>query len=470
MLEPNYSLFSQAILEKIHDTALEILEKKGVKVDNAEAVRICKAGGAVVDNDGIVKYPSSMVRDVLNMCKSKISLFHRNTDQELVIGDGCTKYNVSGWTQQILDWKTGKRRAAFEEDIIEYVKVLSALDEINWARAPLICSEWKHDEIELRQYKIGVEHSNKPLLLSASNGETVNKLVELGSVLVGGKKELEAKPHFAVSIGITSPFLLTENFCDVAINCAKYNIPICFYTSSMAGATTPVTLSGTVVCNHAELISAIVIAKLVNPNAKILYLNYSKPFDMQHANISSGSPEFGLLASAQTQTGKFIGVPSGTGMFYTGSSHLDIQVGFEKMGGALLPALSRADFSCGIGGLENAKTHSLEALVIDVEMVGYISRILKGMNCENEHFGFEIFRDMRPGDDFLTSDHTLKYFRTELYRSRFAYKGSDSSLVADGESASIKNNARKFIEYTLENYQSPGVSDSFMNEFEKMIL
>jgi trimethylamine--corrinoid protein Co-methyltransferase len=431
-------------------------------------VRTYEAAGAEVDNTNRVKIPAALVHSALEKCIPKFSLFYRNADTEVIFGDGLTKHNLSGWTREILDWRTNEHRTATESDLVESMRIIGALDEVEWARAPLICTEWKPDEIELQQYKHGIEHSNKPLLLSASNSEAVEKIVHLGSFLAGGQKQLAEKPNFAISVGIMSPLILPHNICEVIVACAKRDIPICFYTSSMVGASTPVTLSATIACNHAEIIAATLLAKIINPDARILYLNYSKPFDMQCADISSGSPEFGLLAAAQYQAGKYIGIPSGAGMFYTNSPQLDIQAGFEKLGGALLSSVGGVDFSCGMGCLANAGVHSLEALILDAELVDYTNRLLRGINCDEEHLGFEIFEEIEPLGDFLSSRHTLKFFRNELIQSKVAYRGSYASWSAGGKTGSIRNNIRTYIEQTLDNYQSPGLTHTFIDEYNKI--
>ena len=467
-MEISVNVLSPAELEGIHNTALKIISKKGIRVHCPEAVRTYESAGAEVDSANRVKIPAALVNSALEKCIPKFSLFYRNSDLEVIFGDDRTKHNLSGWTRQILDWRTNEHRAAMESDLVESMRVINALEEVEWARAPLICSEWKPNEIELQQYKHGVEHSNKPLLLSASNSETVEKIVHLGSFLAGGRKQLAEKPNFAISVGIMSPLILPQNICEVIVACAKLDIPICFYTSSMVGASTPVTLSGTIACNHAEIISATVLAKLINPDARILYLNYSKPFDMQCADISSGSPEFGLLAAAQYQAGKYIGIPSGSGMFYTNSPQLDMQAGFEKMGGALLSSVGGIDFSCGMGCLANAAIHSLEALVFDAELVDYNSRLLRGINCDEDHLNFEIFEEVEPMGDFLSSRHTLKFFRNELLQPKVAYRGSYASWSDGGKTGSMRNNVREFIEQTIGNDQSPGLAETFIDEFSKI--
>lgn len=466
---PKYSLLSETELEKIHNTALKILESVGMKVDDKQAIKIYQSAGAKVEGDNIVKFPPSMVQEALEKCNPQFSLYHRNTNEEVVLGDSITKHGTLGWTSSILDWKTGEYREAVLADLIESVKMCGALDEVSLFMSPLICSDVKPSEMELYQFKVGVEHSNKPMFLSASDGKTVEKIAYLGSILAGGKEQLASKPSIVVSVGVMSPLLLTSDLCDITITCAKLGIPMWLYTSSMAGATSPVTLSGTLAGNHAEKLAAITLAKLVNPDVNIIYASYCKTFDMRYADISSGNPEYGLLKAAIVQLGKHIGLPVCSGMFMADSPKLDMQAGIEKMGCTFLPILSGADVSTGMGLLSKVMVHSIESMVIDAESVAYFNRILEGINCDDEHLAVEAYKNVKPAGEFLTTEHTFKYFRSEIWNPKVTYRGSFSSWNAGGRNISMESKVKEVIEKTLQEYQSPGLPVEFIKKFEKMI-
>ena len=118
---------------------------------------------------GIVKFPPHLIQRALDDCRSRFSVYHRSSDRELVIGDEVTKYSPTGWTADLLDWRTGEYRPAQVADMVEVVKICGARDEISCFMSPYICADIPVHQNELFQYKIGVEHSNKPMLLSVSD-------------------------------------------------------------------------------------------------------------------------------------------------------------------------------------------------------------------------------------------------------------------------------------------------------------
>ncbi len=465
---PKYALLSNNNLEEIHNVALEILESTGMRVDSEEAIKIFKRGGATTDANNIVKFPSAMIQKALESCQPQLSVYHRNSDTKLTFGDGETKHTAGGWTSTVLDWETGKYRQAILSDMIESVKMCSALDEIDCFMAPLICSDISPSQVELYQYKIGVEYSDKPIILSISDIEVFEKIIHLAAMLAGGRKHLVEKPNIILNLGVMSPLFLPKELCEIIVAASRLGIPFCIYSSSTAGGTSPVTLSGTLAGNHAEILAAITLAKLINPDIDILYSNYSKSFDMQHSDVLAGNPEYGLLKAAAVQLGNYIGLPTCTGALMSDSPQLDIQTGIEIMGSSFLPILSGVDLSSGMGLLSKLMVFSLESLVIDAECIAYFNRILKGINCDTAHLSADIYRQVKPTGEFLTQKHTFDYFKSEQWYSRLFNRKSFSTWNAEGEETSLKNNVQNLIRKTLREYKSQSLPESFIKEFEKL--
>lgn len=466
---PGISLLSPSDLKKIHNASLEILDTVGVRIDSKDAVEIYRSAGARIEDGNIVKIDSSIIQSTLDHCRPRCSLYHRQTGKEMVLGDGVIKHSVVGWMADILDWRTGEHRKAVLEDLAETVKICDALDEISWFMSPLVCSDVPGSDQELYQFKVAVEHSNKPIILSVSDADTLKKIFDLAAMISGSEDALREKPTFAVALGLMSPLLITLDLCEVAMLCAQSGVPVFLYTSSMAGATSPVTLSGTLAGNHAETLAAIALIKSVNPKAPIIYNSYSKPFDMKSSDVSPGSPEFGLMMAGITQLGKSINLPTGTGMFMTDSSSFDIQAGLEKMGGSILPLMSGADFSSGMGMLGKAVVHSIEALVSDAEAAAYLRRMVRGVGCSPEQLAVDVYREVKPLGNFLTTKHTMDHFRKELWDPRVTCRKSFSSWMLGGKTLSMRVKIHKYIETQLDQDRSPDLPDQFYQAFDRMV-
>jgi len=83
----------------------------------------------------------------------------------------------------------------------------------------------------------------------------------------------------------------------------RNGIPGSISPGPMAGASSPVTLAGTVAQANAEFLSGLVISQAASPGAPVIYACWARHLDQKTANVSMGTPEFALLRVCQAQVG-----------------------------------------------------------------------------------------------------------------------------------------------------------------------
>jgi trimethylamine--corrinoid protein Co-methyltransferase len=67
------------------------------------------------------------------------------------------------------------------------------------------------------------------------------------------------------------------------------------------------------------------------------------------------------------------------------------------------------------GELENTLAVSYEKTVMDNELIAMARRIADGISVNQDTLAFEAIKKVGPRGDFLSSDNTFKYFRTEHF-------------------------------------------------------
>ena len=77
MLVSRYKVLHQTERERIHNTALKVLETVGVKVDSLPAIKLLQSAGAIVETDNSVKLPTSLVEKAIEVCNPRFSIYHR---------------------------------------------------------------------------------------------------------------------------------------------------------------------------------------------------------------------------------------------------------------------------------------------------------------------------------------------------------------------------------------------------------
>jgi trimethylamine--corrinoid protein Co-methyltransferase len=58
---------------------------------------------------------------------------------------------------------------------------------------------------------------------------------------------------------------------------------------------------------------------------------------------------------------------------------------------------------------------SLEMLVFQHEVIGYVERVMRGVTVDAEHLALEVIDEVGPGGIFIDQEHTVRHFRQEVW-------------------------------------------------------
>jgi trimethylamine--corrinoid protein Co-methyltransferase len=249
---------------------------------------------------------------------------------------------------------------------------------------------------------------------------------------------------------------------------AAEGLPLFIESGPMSGATSPATLASTLITANAELLGSIVLAKQVNSRVPVIYASWARTLDMKTGSVCVGAPEFGMLRVGTTQMAKFYNLPSGGGGTLTDSKWVDAQMGAELLSTSLLPMLCGTNLIQGMGLLGGMNAASLETMVIASEIVGYVQRIQKGIQVNEDTTHIGIFKEVGPLGNFLTAQHTLDHFRKEMWFPT----GFDRSSITFGEdttSTAFENHTKQTIRESLAAHQPPELPIDCDRRLEEII-
>ena len=181
----------------------------------------------------------------------------------------------------------------------------------------------------------------------------------------------------------------------------------------MPGASSPVTIAGTMAQANAENLAAIVLTELINKGNPVVYGGAAVHFDMRYSVPAYGAIEYGLLSIATAQLGRFYKLPTYGAGGATNANISDAQCGYEKMSSTRLAYLTGHDMICDAGLNANALT-SLESILIQDEILNKVTNLSKKVEVSRETVGVDVIRDTAEGGDFVSHPHTLKHMKTDF--------------------------------------------------------
>lgn len=218
----------------------------------------------------------------------------------------------------------------------------------------------------------------------------------------------------ALTVGISpiSPLTFPDSIVDAMLETARRDMILGPLPCPIMGATAPLSVAGSVTPQNAEVLASIVLVQLVTYGLPVIYRGRLSLMD-PHTGLSVwGSPEIGVISAAAVQTAHCYGLPVDVYGLSTSSYVHDIQSGYERAFGALIPVLAGADEIPGVGEMDGGVNSSPLQLIIDDEILASIKRIRRGVTVDQDALALSVVdKVMNSTGNFLTEMHTVRHLR-----------------------------------------------------------
>ncbi len=413
--------------ERIHGAALEVLRDVGVRVDDPEIVGLLQEAGATVTGENVVHIPERLVEWAIEKAPKTVRMADR-AGHLWELGAGGPTMVLTGNALYITRGRVrGDLKSA---DLAELARVVDACDNIHGMVGTAVVDYPAYSR-DFVGFRIMARHTAKhlrPCVYTPKGGRLV---VEMAQLLLGSTP-LRERPIVSTGFSILSPLHWSELALGVFKETAGFGVPATINSEPLGGATAPVTLAGCLVIGDADVLSGLVINQLVEPGRPCIYnIGFAHVIDMASAIALTGAPENGLLQAAGADLARFHGLPSASWMS-TESMVADSQAAFEKMTTGLAHAQSGVNFIWGAGNLESTLAMSPEALVMDDEIAGYFLRFQRGVPVDEESLALDLIKEVGAAGDFLTTEHTLRHYRSQLSKAKLAVRNRRAAWEARG--------------------------------------
>ena len=425
-----FGLLTREELYRIHSTTIEILEKTGVKVDSEDALRLLSDAGAIVDTRShLVKIPESLIGLVVKK-PSKCTMLHgRDSAHDVIFGDGRVYVMTDSTGIKTIDVDTGHVRASTKQDLADSSRLVDGLENIQVFSTIVDALDCPQEVMRLEEFESMVSNTSKNICHGAKGRVEAANLVRMASAVAGGTEELRKRPMFHLMQTPVSPLLHDKENTDGVLEAAKYGIPISILNMPQGGLTAPLTMAGTLALSNAEVLSGMLLARLVNPEVPLIYGSCATVADVRIKDYTlvCGLVESGLIAAANAQLAHYYGYPCEMGLTF--GSILDDWISPLRLITAVMIASARADILFGVGLVNRSTTLSFEQLVIDNDLAGIVLREAKGIEVNDETLALDVISRVKPGGNFMSQEHTIKHLERELYIPRMFDKVDPKDLL-----------------------------------------
>lgn len=415
------TVLSKDDFERIHSDTLDILENVGLKVNSKIGLEIFEKAGAVVDHQKFrVKIPSDMVEEALRKAPKTVRLCARNPKFDVLLDRKKVHISTDGTGTSVVDFETGKLRMSRADDVANSAKIANAMETVHVYWATVGAQDYHPSLQDLYELDAALNNTEKHIQHAATNIENAHAEIEIGAAVAGGREELEERPIFSMVMDPVSPLQYDQTAVETTLIFAEHNVPIVVLGTPLAGATSPVTLAGTLVVNNAEVLAGIVLLQLFRPGLPVIYGSSSSILDQRTGSYASGSPESALINAGAAQIAHHYELPAEVCGFSTDSKVPGTQAAYEKLLTGLMSAAAGADLIIGLGLIEGSKTLVYEQLIIDGELSEMVLRAVRGIDVSEDALALDLIKSVGPGGNFLSEKHTFQFLKREQWMPKLS--------------------------------------------------
>jgi trimethylamine--corrinoid protein Co-methyltransferase len=448
---PNFSLpiLSKADIEAIHCASLDILRRTGIRIQSQKCLEILHDMGCEIDTKKQVAHiPSHLVGELLKKRKSVVRLCARNPKYNITLDGQHIHVDAFGTANTTLDLETGRRRPSVTADIVNSAKIVNNLDSLHMSWPAVTSFDVPAHIRNLHDIKTALCSYEKHVQFETGEESALHAryVIRMGAAICGGQDELKRNPIMSSCHCPISPLSIAGGSAEAALEYASAGVPVFVGAAPMPGATSPVTLAGSIALTNAEVLGGFVLIQSASSGAPFIYGGNVAPMDMRTCRRAGGSVENALMDAGMAQVSKYLGLPSHVDMYSTANSP-GSESCIEKPF-FLLPFVN-ADIIGAAGCIEDGKTFSFEQQVIDAELVQLFIRVDRGIEVNDTTLAADLIDKVQPGGTYLAEKHTNAHLRTEYFIPSLMKRQTYDLWVKDGSKTIVdlaREKARKIIQ------------------------
>lgn len=452
-----YRPLSDADIQRIHQTALDILENIGIADPIPEILTYALAGGCTRDDEGRLRFPRALVEDLIDVSAKTYVAYAPDPDLDLEVGGEKVYFSTSGESVSILDYETRKYRPTRLVDLYDAARLADTLEHVHQFGQPFIAAEHSQD-VYLHDINIAYSElagTRKSFALGIAEVKHLEPIIALFDAYLGEEGGFLKRPFCTFGgCPIVSPLRFGADNAQVLVRVAELGLTGDVAVAPQAGATAPAALAGTLAQTFAETLACMAVMNLVRPGSAINFGMWPFISDLRTGAFSGGSGEEALVMAASAQLCNHYGFVTSMASGMSDAKVMDAQAGYEKAITTTALALAGGNLVAAYPGIVGSLLgQSFEGMVIDNDMLGNVQRLLRGIEVNDDTLSYEVIRETVYGKGhYLGHAQTLDLMQTEYLYPEVADRRTAGEWEAGGKEDVLELAHRKVSEVLSSHY------------------
>ena len=431
-----YRPLDDADLARIDAAVRAILVDVGMAEAPPIVIEQVTGAGGSVGSDGRLRFTADIIDAALAGMERDFTLCARNPALDMALAPARVYVGSGGAAPLLLDLDSGRYRESTLRDLYDAARLVDSLDNIHFFSRSLVARDMPDlAALDINTAYACLAGTRKHVFTSASSAAQVEDIAEMCYLIAGSREAFAARPFLSINCNIPVPPLRFDpESCEVAAAAVRHGIPLHSNTFGQMGASSPVTLAGSIAQTAAETLAGMIFAWLVEPSAKLVFGTRPMLTDLRTGAMSGGSPEGALAMAASAQLGNYYGLVNSTIAGATDSKLADAQSGYEKALAVTLAAQAGSNLVTQASGMQASLMGcALESYVIDNDMLGGIMKSLQPIEVSDETLALDAIREVAGGEGhFLGREETLARMQSDFVYPDLADRRGIDEWEANG--------------------------------------
>jgi len=407
-----FAPMTAAELDQIHNAALTALETIGLIDAPESGVDYLTRAGAVLGDDGRIRFPRALVEDAIASANRSITLHGRDPRHDLDLSGTRVHYGTAGAAVHLVEPDGRNYRESTLQDLHDAARITDVLDNVHFLQRPMVARDIENNaEMDTNTVYATTCGTTKHIGTSFYDPAHVAPAIEMLHMIAGGEDKWRERPFMSNSnCFVVPPMKFAAESCQVMEECIKHGMPVLLLSAGMAGATAPSTIAGAIVQATAECLAGLVYVQAVKPGHPAIFGTWPFGLDLRTGAMTGGSGEQALLTSGCAQMHRYYDLPGGAAAGIADSKLPDMQAGWEQMCSNVMAGLSGLNMVYEAAGMHASLLGFChESLILGNDLIGQALRCVRGIEVNEETLALDQMRAVCMGGPghYLGTEQTL---------------------------------------------------------------
>ena len=454
-------------IQRIADAALDILTTIGVSDAPGACVDvICRVGGT--HRDGRLFYPRDFLLQMLQDRPKTVLLAGQSAPHDMHVGGTGAYVGTGGAAPNVVDLETGRYSPARLQDLHSAARLADALPHIHFFARSLVAQDVACPrELDIATTAASLLGTQKHVMVQATDPSHVADIAQICYDIAGGAAQFRARPFLSLNINhVVPPLRLHGESMDVMAAAVRAGIPVHCNVFGQLGASSPVTLAGSVAQTVAETLAGLGFVHALDPTAPCIAGPRPMITDLKTGGMAGGAGEQILATGLAAQVFRHWDLPCSVIAGATDSKLVDFQSGYEKALTIDTAIRAGANLVTQSAGAQAALMGvSFVAMVADNDMLGAILRGSTPISVTDETLALGAIADVVAGEGhFLGRPETYARMRSDFLYPDVADRmgfAQWEAAGADDMATRASTRAREILANHWPNHGPSGLAGKF---------